>query len=164
MKSLERGFAIAVVAMFGFSTTLFAQVPQTGTEGDYPQEQQQQTIPADQQEQWNSQEDQSTFPQEDQSTFPQEQNQLGDSDYSEEVMENDLPEAISSSLDELYPEHEVKKAYRGTDSSYKVKLENGDEKSVVYFDSSGQFIKSEKDKDHKDKKNKDKDSDNSSDW
>jgi hypothetical protein len=151
MKSLERVFAIAVVAMFGFSTTLVAQVPQTGTEGTYPQEQQQQTLPEDQQEQWNSQEDQSTF--------PQDQDQLGDAEYSEEVMENDLPEALSSSLDELYPEHEVKKAYRGTDSSYKVKLENGEEKSIVYFDSSGQFIKSEvdTDKDKKDKKHKDHD-------
>jgi hypothetical protein len=154
MKSLEKGFAIAVVAMFGFSTTMFAQVPQTGTEGTYPQEQHQ-TLPEDQQEQWNTQDDQSTF--------PQEQYQLGDADYSE-VNENDLPEAVSSSIEDLYPEHDVKKAFRGTDNSYKVKLENGDDKSVVYFDSSGQFIKSEvaTDKDRKDKKHKDHD--NSSDW
>jgi|GEM_PF-5539301 len=153
MKSLEKGLAIAVVAMFGLSTTLFAQVPQTGTEGTYPQEQQQQTLPEDQQEQWNSEEDQTTVP----------QDQLGDAEYNEEVEENALPEAVTSSLDELYPEHEVKKAFRGTDSSYKVKIENGDDKSVVYFDSSGQFIKSEvDDKDHKDKKNKD--NDNSTDW
>jgi hypothetical protein len=152
MKNLsKKAFPIAMMLMMVFATTtLFAQVPE-GTEGQetYPQEQQQQTLPEDQHEQWNSQEDHSTL--------PQEQHQLGDVEYDEEVQESDLPEAVANSLDELYPDHDVKKAFRGSDNSYKVKIENGDDKSVVYFDSAGQFVKSEKDKDkdRKDKKHKD---------
>lgn len=152
MKKLEKVFAIALVSVFGFSTTLMAQVPQTGTEGTYPQEQQQQTLPEDEQDHWRSQEDQSTF--------PQEQHQLGDAEYNDEIQESELPETVSNSLDELYPDHDVKKAFRGSDNSYKVKIENGDDKSVVYFDATGQFVKSEKDKDHK----KDRNDDSSSEW
>src|SRR5690554_2092395 len=33
--------------------------------------------------------------------------------YSEEIEQNELPEEVSSSLQELYPAHEISEAYRG---------------------------------------------------
>jgi hypothetical protein len=78
--------------------------------------------------------------------FPQEQSQRGsldDVDYDDEIEENELPETVTSSLRELYPAHEISKAYRGNDNSYKVKVENNDDKASVYFNSNGEFVKAE---------------------
>lgn len=134
--------------MMGFGTSVFAQVPQTGQEEmgtEYPQEQQQQTLPEDDQEHFRPQEE---------GVLPQEQSQLGDVDYSEEIEESELPATVTASIEERYPDHDVKKVFRGDDNSYKVKIENGNEKSVVYYDESGSFVKEEQDKD------KDRDRDN----
>ncbi len=77
---------------------------------------------------------------------PQEQSQItgdGDVDYSREINENELPEMITNSLDEWYPEHEIE-AYRGEDGSYKVKVKNQDEEVAVYYNSQGYFLRDEK--------------------
>jgi len=115
---------------------------------------------------------------------PQEQFQRGatdsDVDYSEEVQENELPESITTSLDDLYPDHEIEEAYRGDDDSYKVKIKKDDENVAVFYDAEGQFNKEENMKDmskdkHKDMhndmhddmqkdKNKDDNKDTNQDW
>jgi hypothetical protein len=83
---------------------------------------------------------------------PQEQSQVigKDKDYSEEVKENDLPELITNSLNELYPDYDIKEAYRANDGSYKVKIENSDDEIAVYYDSSGYFLTDEKKSEMKD--------------
>jgi hypothetical protein len=160
MKSIKKNVLtiVAMIMMVGFTTSVMAQVPDTqnennmGTQEEYqtpPQEQNMQTLPEDRQEHMRTQEE---------GAFPQEQNQLGDDvevEYEEEIEETELPATVTTSLETMYPDHEIEKVYRGTDSSYKVKVKNGDEKSVVYYDANGTFVK-EKDKDEKDKdENKD---------
>lgn len=160
---------IAMIMMMGFATSVFAQVPQSGQEEmgtEYPQEQQQQTLPEDEQEHLRPQEEgilqeeegvlQNEGIQQDESAFPQEQSQIGEADYSEEIEEADLPATVTTSLDEMYPDHEVDKVFRGSDNSYKVKVKNGGEKTVVYYDESGSFVKEEQ--------AEDKDKDSQSDW
>ena len=163
MKTIKKkGLAVfAMVAMMGFTTSVFAQVPQQGQEEmgtEYPQEQQQQTLPEDEQEHLRPQEEglNEGLNQEEGIT-PQEQSQVGEVDYSEKVEESELPATISTALEERYPNHEVDKIFRGDDNSYKVKVKSGDEKKVVYFDEGGSFLKEEEGKD------KEKDSDSSTD-
>jgi hypothetical protein len=137
MKNIKKaGFALtAMMLMMGFlATSVFAQVPQTD-----PLDQR--TIPQEEREHFETQEHE---------TFPQEQYQVieeDDVDYSVEIEETELPANVSTSLNELYPEHEVTKVYRGNDNSYKVKVENGDEKSVIYYSSDGEFLKVEEGRD-----------------
>lgn len=80
-----------------------------------------------------------------QSAFPQSQSQRGeddgDVDYSEEIEESELPDAVSSSLEELYPEHDIDKVFRGDDDSFKVKVKNENDEAVIYYNSNGDFIK-----------------------
>ncbi len=83
---------------------------------------------------------------------PQEQYQITGGDnmkYNEEIQEDDLPELITNSLDELYPDYDVKQAYRADDGSYKVKIEKQDDKVAVFYDSSGYFVEDEKKNDTK---------------
>lgn len=147
--------------MMGFATSVFAQVPQSGQEEmgtEYPQEQQQ-TLPEDEQEHLRPQEEgvlENEGIQQDESAFPQEQSQIGEADYSEEIEESELPATVTTSLDEMYPDHEVDKVFRGSDNSYKVKVKNGDDKTVVYYDESGSFVKEEQ--------AEDKDRDSQNDW
>ncbi len=165
MKRIKKkGFTIiAMMMMMGFVTSVFAQVPQTqdpnlGTQEEqemYPQEQQQQTLPEDQQEHMRPNHQEHMMPQEE-GVLPQEQNQLGEIDYNEEIEETELPATVTTSLETMYPEHKVEKVYKGTDNSYKVKVKNGDKKSVVFYDANGTFVK-EKDA-------KDKDKDRNKDW
>ncbi len=88
----------------------------------------------------------------DRGVSPQEQSQEAgdDKEYSEEVGKNDLPELITNSVDELYPDYEIKKAYRANDGSYKIKIENQDEKVALFYDSSGYFVRDEKKSEMKD--------------
>jgi hypothetical protein len=152
MKSVKKkGLAtIAMIMLMGFVTAVFAQVPQTHPENNMetqeeqrmnPQEQQQQTLP-DPQDQRRTQE---------KGVFPQEQNQKGDVEYTEEIEVTELPATVSTLLETRYPDSEVNKVYKGNDNSYKVKVKKGDEKSVVFFDANGTFVKEEK-VDDKDKK------------
>jgi uncharacterized protein YbaA (DUF1428 family) len=87
-------------------------------------------------------------------TSPQEQSQVTldtDEDYSEEIKERELPESVTNSLEELYPEHDVDKAYRGNDGSFKVKVKDGDDEVSVFYDSEGMFLRDEKKDDNKEK-------------
>ena len=157
MKKKNGLTIIAMIMMLGFATSVFAQVPQTGQEEmgtEYPQEQQQQTLPEDDQDHLRPQEEgifQDDELQQDEGVMPQEQSQLGDDvDYSEELEESDLPATVTTSIDEMYPDHDVEKVFRGSDNSYKVKVKNGDEKKALIYDESGSFVK-EKDADDKDR-------------
>lgn len=159
MKKLKKKlFTIITAIMFmGFVTTAYAQVPQgqqdrerdnTGVQQEqeaFPQNQNQQTLPEDQQEHRRSQEP---------GVMPQEQSQLGDVDYDEELQESDLPATVTTSLETMYPDHDVEKVLRGSDNSYKVKVKNGDDKKVVFYDESGSFVKEEKAKKDGDKNRK----------
>lgn len=55
----------------------------------------------------------------------------------------DLPETVSKSITEGYADYTVSKAFKGSDGSYKVKLEKGDEKISVFFNEQGEFLKIE---------------------
>ena len=126
----------------------------TQTEGSaYPQEQNQRT---QEQDTWGTQSEGSTgsdweSTESDRSgtegtASPQGQFQRGtsDVDYSEEIEENELPESVTTSLDEIYPDHDIEQAYRGDDGSYKVKVKNQDDEVAVYYDSEGLFYREEK--------------------
>jgi hypothetical protein len=164
MKRLKKN-SFAIIATFmlmGFVSTAIAQVPQTpqtpqdrGTHQEHtsPQDLNQQTLPEDQQQQRRSQE---------KGISPQEQNQLGEVDYSSEIEEAELPATVTTSLETRFPDHDIEKVYKGDDNSYKIKVKNGDKKSVVYYDANGVFVKEDDQKD----KDKDKGSskDKSNDW
>jgi hypothetical protein len=164
MKSIKKkGLTIvAMIMMMGFTTAVFAQVPETqqdnmGTQQEqetFPQDQNQQTLPEDRQDHMGTQH---MGTQED-GVIPQEQNQLGDVDYEDEIEQTELPATVTTSLETMYPDHDVEKVYRGTDNSYKVKVKNGDEKSVVYYDANGTFVKED------DGKHKDKNKDEAKEW
>lgn len=165
MKKKNGLTIIAMIMMMGFATSVFAQVPQSGQEEmgtEYPQEQQQQTLPEDEQDHLRPQEEgifQDEGLQQDEGVLPQEQNQLSDDiDYSEEIEESELPETVTTSIEEMYPDHEVDKVFRGSDNSFKVKVKNGDEKKALIYDESGSFVKEKEDHD------KDKDRDSQSNW
>lgn len=94
---------------------------------------------------------------------PQEQNlSTGDAgiNYSEEVKKKDLPDNVSESIEEMFPEHDIKEAYRGDDGSYKVELKNDDENVAVYFGSDGNFLRNE----NLDSMLKDDNKDTNQDW
>ncbi len=76
---------------------------------------------------------------------PQEQMQLAVS-YEDEIEKNELPERIQKSIDETYPDYKILKLYRGSDGSYKTRLEKGDEKIALFYNSDGEFLRLEDDK------------------
>lgn len=81
--------------------------------------------------------------------LPQEQNQLAVS-YDDEIKEDELPEPVASSINNNYSGFQLSKIYRGSDGSYKIKLEKEDEKLAVFYDAGGEFIRMEHENDKKD--------------
>ena len=138
-----------IIAM-GFTTSVIAQVPETRDENPGTQD------PVEQQQQVPAKKHSPVM--QDNKALPQDQNQLSDDvDYSEEMEANLLPATITASLVEKYPNHEVVKVFKGSDKSYKLKIKDGDAKSVVIYDESGTFVKEVKDKDKATMKDKNKD-------
>jgi hypothetical protein len=81
--------------------------------------------------------------------LPQEQNQLAVS-YDEEIKEDELPESVISSINDNYSGFELAKIYRGSDGSYKIKLEKEDETMAAFYDAAGEFIRVEDKTDNED--------------
>ena len=61
----------------------------------------------------------------------------------EKMNVEDLPETVSKSITEGYADYTVSKVFKGSDGSYKVNLEKGDEKISVFFNEQGEFLKIE---------------------
>ncbi len=131
--------------------TMESQQDTAGYQQDMPQDDQQETPQGTQEDQWGTQDDdQESEMQNEDTAVPQEQNQRTDDNlrsqdfdkgvnYSETIQEGDLPQEVTSSLDELYPAHEIQEISKGDDDSYKVKVKNEDDVAVVYYDSQGDF-------------------------
>lgn len=66
----------------------------------------------------------------------------GDVEYTV-IKTDELPAAVSKSLQEGYADYSVDKAYKGTDGTYKVDLSKDTEKISVYFNADGKFLKIE---------------------
>ncbi|WP_159519036.1 hypothetical protein [Sunxiuqinia indica] len=62
----------------------------------------------------------------------------------EKIDKEDLPEAVSKSISEGYADYTISEAFKGTDGSFKVKLENGSEKLAIFFNEQGEFLKIKK--------------------
>ncbi len=77
--------------------------------------------------------------------LPQEQNQLA-VDYDDEITKDELPESVVKSINENYSEYKISEAHRGSDGSYKVKLENEETNIAAYYDAGGEFLRIEQDK------------------
>jgi hypothetical protein len=60
---------------------------------------------------------------------------------------SEVPETVSSSITQDYAGYEISKAFVGDDGSYKVKLKSDSEKVTVFYDSQGQFLRTEEDRD-----------------
>jgi hypothetical protein len=75
-------------------------------------------------------------------TLPQEQKQVA-INYDDEIRKNEIPETIASSVENSFTDHTIKKAYRGSDGSYKLVLEKGDEKLAAFYDARGEFSRLE---------------------
>jgi hypothetical protein len=119
---LSKITAITILMLF-MSSTVFAQVKQDTSARDTSNQQQ---------------------------TSPQEQNQWTDSkdydkniDYSETIDQNELPQEVNSSLEELYPAHDISEVFKGNDDSYKVKVKNDNDEAAVYYSSEGEFLRAE---------------------
>ncbi len=63
--------------------------------------------------------------------------------YNEEVYVEELPESVRASVDEAYSEYELSKAYKNQEGSFRIELENGNQKISVYYDMNGKFLKAE---------------------
>lgn len=73
---------------------------------------------------------------------PQEQNQLAVT-YNDQIKHGELPESVVSSIQNNYNSFKLAEAYRGSDGSYKIKLEKEQEKLAVFYDAGGEFIRVE---------------------
>lgn len=54
---------------------------------------------------------------------------------------SELPETVSSAIENDYAGYTVSEAYEGTDGSYKVKLDYNGEETVVFYSEDGTFQK-----------------------
>ena len=61
-----------------------------------------------------------------------------------EIEVDKLPQEVSKALAKDYVGFTTEKAYKGDDGSFKLKVTKGDEKSVLFYSATGEFIKSEK--------------------
>jgi hypothetical protein len=61
----------------------------------------------------------------------------------DEVSTDELPEEVSTSIQEGYGDYTVSKAFKGDDGTFKAKLEKDDEKISVFFNEAGEFLKIE---------------------
>jgi hypothetical protein len=64
-------------------------------------------------------------------------------EYDEEVYVEKLPEAVRASVDEAYAGYELSRAYKNQEGNFRIELENGNDKTVVYYDMNGNFLKAE---------------------
>jgi hypothetical protein len=64
-------------------------------------------------------------------------------EYDEEIHVEDLPESVRISIDEGYQGFEILRAYKNQDGNFRLELENGSDKAVVYYDMNGKFLKTE---------------------
>jgi|GEM_PF-4727972 len=64
-------------------------------------------------------------------------------EYDEEVYVEELPDAVRSAVDEAYNGYELSRAFKNQEGNFRIELENGNEKTVVYYDMTGKFIKAE---------------------
>jgi hypothetical protein len=62
-------------------------------------------------------------------------------EYDEEVYVEELPESVKASVDQAYSGYELSRAFKNQQGSFRIELENGNEKAVVYYDMNGNFIK-----------------------
>jgi hypothetical protein len=67
--------------------------------------------------------------------------------YEEEIEHTALPEIIVSSVNEAYPDHVIYKVYQARDGSYKIKLQNGEGKVILYYSLTSKLLKIENGKD-----------------
>jgi hypothetical protein len=74
--------------------------------------------------------------------LPQEQRQLAIS-YDDEIQLKELPAEIHDSVNENYPEHKIDEVFRGSDGSYKIKMEKGDKKAILFYSAGGNFLRLE---------------------
>ena len=75
--------------------------------------------------------------------LPQEQNQLA-VNYNDEIKEQELPEGIRESVRETYPAFKMTEIFRGSDGSYKINLEQNEQKLAAYYNAMGKFLRIEK--------------------
>lgn len=60
-----------------------------------------------------------------------------------EIKAEELPEAVTTSIENAYTGYKIDKAFVGSDNTYKVKVAMGDLKYHLFYDSMGELIKVE---------------------
>jgi hypothetical protein len=78
-----------------------------------------------------------------QDTITLDKESFSTGEYDEEVYVEKLPEAVRASVDEAYAGFELSRAYKNQEGNFRIELENGNEKTVVYYDMNGNFLKAE---------------------
>jgi hypothetical protein len=78
-----------------------------------------------------------------QDTISLEKESVEPGDYDEEVYIEELPESVKASVDEAYNGYELSRAFKNKEGNFRIELENGNEKAIVYYDMTGKFIKAE---------------------
>jgi hypothetical protein len=63
--------------------------------------------------------------------------------YEDEITEKEIPLGVMNSLKFSYPEHKLSTAYRGSNGSYKIMLEEKNKKIAAFYNSNGDFLKLE---------------------
>jgi ribosomal protein S6E (S10) len=61
-----------------------------------------------------------------------------------EITADQLPQAVSNAIAKDYVGFKVEKAFKGDDGSFKVKVSQGEDKSVLFYSANGELVKSEK--------------------
>lgn len=61
-----------------------------------------------------------------------------------EITVDELPQAVSDAIAKDYVGFKTDKALKGDDGSFKVKVSQGEDKSVLFYSANGELVKSEK--------------------
>ena len=129
---MKKVMILAVVAaLLGISAPTFAQVPGSSQPSSTQEEEKQQST-------------QPSTPAETESQGTKSESHESIASQYSEVKATELPAAITRALNEKYPGFTTEKVYLGKDGTYKVKINKGEDKQVVFFDARGEAVKMQK--------------------
>ena len=60
--------------------------------------------------------------------------------YDEQINKEDLPEMITANIKDAFSDFEITEVYKGSDGSYKVKIENDEKQLAVFYNSDALFM------------------------
>lgn len=66
-----------------------------------------------------------------------------DTKFETEVNKEDMPEEVTTAIEEAYANHEIKKIFQARNGTYKVELENDNGKLAAFYGINGKLLRTE---------------------